>query len=128
MWTPSAMDERERPPSSLDDLEARLRTARDRERAPEGRGPAGARGGGSGMAIAARITVELVAGVMVGVGIGYALDQWLGSGPWLMVLFLFLGGAAGVMNAYRAARGLDDSVGLGAAQRRRDEEDRPEGS
>ncbi len=123
------MDERERP-SSLDDLEARLRAARARELEHAGGDRAG-RGGrlsGSGIAIAARITVEMLVGVMVGAGIGYALDQWLGSKPWLMMLFLLLGGAAGVLNAYRAVKGLDDSVGLGAAQRRKGGQDRSEGS
>ena len=46
------------------------------------------------------------------------------GGSWLMVAFFFLGAAAGILNAYRAASGMDDSVGLGAAQRRRDEKKR----
>lgn len=113
------MDERERPPS-LDDLEARLRAARDREVDTDG-GARGPRGNASGLGVAARIAVELVVATLIGVGIGYGLDKWLGTAPWLMVLFLLLGGAAGVMNAYRAAKGLDDSVGLGAAQRRKED-------
>lgn len=119
------MDKR-KPPSSLDDIEARLRVARDRELEQSGdRGP---RRSPSGLGMAWRITVELVVAVMVGAGLGYALDAWLGSAPWLMMLFLLLGGAAGVMNAYRAAKGMDSSVGLGAAQRRARERDRSEGS
>lgn len=70
-----------------------------------------------------RIGVELVTTVLVGVGIGWALDTWLGSAPWLMVLFLFLGGAAGVMNVYRVVKGLDDSVGLGQAMERKKRRD-----
>lgn len=112
------MDEREQPPS-LDEIDRRLRAARAREVDQHGQGPARRQGGSSGMGIAARITVELVVSVMVGVGIGYALDQWLGTKPWLMMVFLFLGGAAGVMNAYRAAKGLDESVGLGGAIERK---------
>ncbi|WP_370511874.1 AtpZ/AtpI family protein [Telmatospirillum sp. J64-1] len=75
-----------------------------------------------------RIAVELVAGVLVGVGIGYALDAWLGTRPWLMVVFLFLGSAAGALNVYRAVKGLDDTVGVGQAQARQDEPDRKNGS
>lgn len=115
------MTDRKRPPS-LEDLEARLRAARAQGQDPPGDGNGGGgRANASGLGLGMRIAVELVAGVMVGVGIGWALDAWLGTAPWLMVLFLFLGAAAGVMNVYRAAQGLDESVGLGQAQRRRDE-------
>ena len=121
------MDERKQPPS-LDDIEQRLRAAQAREY-PQGRqGPAARRGNSSGMGIAARITVELVVSVMVGGGIGYGLDRWLGSKPWLMLVFLFLGGAAGVMTAYRAAKGLDESVGLGSALERKRRQDESDGS
>jgi ATP synthase protein I len=120
------MDERKQPPS-LDDIEQRLRAAQARNDADAGRGPT-PRGDASGMGIAARITVELVVSVMVGGGIGYGLDHALGTKPWLMLVFLFLGGAAGVMNAYRAAKGLDDSVGLGGAMDRKRRRDQSDGS
>ncbi len=120
-----SMDKR-KPPSPFDDIEARLQAARDREL--EHGGDRAPRHSPSGLGMAWRITVELVVAVMVGAGIGYALDSWLGSAPWLMMLFLLLGGVAGVMNAYRAAKGMDSSVGLGAAQRRARERDEPEGS
>ena len=55
---------------------------------------------GMGFSIAA----QLVAGVGVGGAIGYFLDRWLGTAPWLMVLFLGLGFAAGMMNVIRTAR------------------------
>ena len=114
-------------PSKLDDLEARLRAARARELQPVGRDGSRSGGVGSGAGLGFRIAVELVAGIAVGVLIGIALDTWLGTRPWLMVVFLFLGAAAGVMNVYRAAKGLDQSVGLGGAQKRQ-ERDRTNGS
>ena len=43
-----------------------------------------------GLALAARVTTELVAGVVVGTFIGWALDNWLGTTPTLMVVFFFL--------------------------------------
>jgi ATP synthase protein I len=49
------------------------------------------------------LSAELVAGVLVGTGIGWLLDRWLGSSPWGMVVFLLLGFAAGVFNVMRAA-------------------------
>ena len=90
------------PPPSLDKLEARLQAARAR-RAPE-RGEA--KPEPSAIGIAFRVGVELVSAVIVGVGIGYLLDALLGTGPWLLVLFLFLGTAAGILNVYRSTRDM----------------------
>ena len=114
-------------PQSLADLGNRLRAAREREAGNTK--PARSAGGdmGAGMGLGFRIAVELVAAIAVGSLIGYALDRWLGTRPWLMVVFFFMGGAAGVMNVYRAAKGLDSSVGLGGAVRRK-EQDGPDGS
>src|SRR5713226_3300344 len=50
-----------------------------------------------------RLSTELVAGVLVGAAIGWALDRWLGISPWGMVVFLLLGFAAGVLNVMRSA-------------------------
>lgn len=113
------MAEQEKP-SSLNELENRIRAAREREDEQAGRGP-DRRETSAGIALGMRLTIEFVAGIAVGAGLGYALDRLIGTGPWFMVLFLLLGGGAGVMNAYRAAKGLDATVGLGAAQRRRQE-------
>ena len=55
-----------------------------------------------GMALAGRVTTELVAGVVVGTFIGWALDKWLGTTPMLMMVFFFIGSAAGMMNVWRA--------------------------
>ncbi|WP_420417756.1 AtpZ/AtpI family protein [Pacificispira sp.] len=60
---------------------------------------------------ALRVGTELVAATGIGVAIGYGLDRWLGTGPWLLIFFLFLGGAAGVTNVYRLASGMDQGVG-----------------
>jgi ATP synthase protein I len=58
---------------------------------------------GSGMARGIRLSTELVAGVLVGAGIGWGLDRWLGISPWGLIVFLLLGFAAGVLNVVRAA-------------------------
>src|SRR5258706_6043062 len=50
-----------------------------------------------------RLSAELVAGVLVGAGIGWLLDRWLGISPWGMIVFLLLGFTAGVLNVMRAA-------------------------
>jgi ATP synthase protein I len=41
--------------------------------------------------------------VVIGLGIGYYLDKWLGTAPWLMILWMGFGFAAGVRSLYRAA-------------------------
>ena len=65
-----------------------------------------------GLALAARVTTELVAGVVVGTFIGWALDNWLGTTPTLMVVFFFLGSAAGMMNVWRALTGRGMAAGF----------------
>jgi ATP synthase protein I len=113
-----SMDSGPRDEGPKDDLEARLRAAREREAKADGSDGSGG-GTTAGIGIGLRIGVEMVAGLAVGLAIGWGLDRWLGTKPWLMVVFFFLGAAAGILNAYRAASGMDDSVGFGAAQRRR---------
>src|SRR4051794_22598913 len=57
----------------------------------------------SAMARGFRLSTELVAGVLVGAGIGWLLDRWLGTSPLGMIVFLLLGFAAGVLNVMRVA-------------------------
>lgn len=101
--------------SRLSDLDSRLKTLQTAEEKDSAnasrRGPINT----SGVGLATRIVVEMVTTTLVGTAIGYGLDQWLGTKPWLMIVFLLLGGAAGVSNVYRVVKGLDDSVGLGRA-------------
>jgi len=56
-----------------------------------------------GLGFSARIGTEMVAATVVGSGLGYGLDKWLGTSPWLMVLGLVLGGVAGILGVYRLA-------------------------
>ena len=65
-----------------------------------------------GMALAGRVTTELVAGVVVGTFIGWAFDKWLGTAPTLMVVFFFLGSAAGMMNVWRVLTGRGMAAGF----------------
>ena len=66
----------------------------------------------SALARGFRLSTELVAGVLVGAFIGWALDRWLGTSPWGMMVFLLLGFAAGVVNVIRAA-GISSGPGPG---------------
>ena len=51
-----------------------------------------------------KFAAELVVGVVVGGGIGWALDKQFGTAPWLMIVFVVLGFAAGLLNVVRAAQ------------------------
>ena len=66
----------------------------------------------SALARGFRLSTELVAGVLVGAFIGWALDRWLGTTPGGMIVFLLLGFAAGVLNVIRAA-GVSSGPGSG---------------
>jgi ATP synthase protein I len=63
-----------------------------------------------GMAYGLRMGSELVAAVLVGGLIGYFLDQWLGTTPWLFLLFFVLGFAAGVLNVMRSFKRLQEEI------------------
>ncbi len=83
----------DRPPS-FDDLDARLKKARGGDRpAPPSPHVAAALGW--------RLAIEMAAGMAVGGIIGWFLDTWLGSRPWLTLVLVLFGVAAGVRNAYR---------------------------
>jgi ATP synthase protein I len=57
--------------------------------------------------LAMTIPTTLAATIIVGTAIGYYLDKWLGTGPWLLLLFLFLGIGAGIRETIRLIRKLD---------------------
>ena len=102
-------DDRERPPEDeaaltarLDRLGERLRHVRPDAASEQGQ-PARPTADASALARGFRLSSELVAGVVVGAAIGWALDHWLGIAPWGMIIFLLLGFVAGVLNVMRAA-------------------------
>jgi ATP synthase protein I len=81
-------------------FDERLRQARAREgldKPPAGRGQLQQSPWGIGL----RAGVEVVSALVVGIGLGFLLDRWLGTFPWLFLVFFVMGSAAGVMNVYR---------------------------
>ena len=50
-----------------------------------------------------KLSTELVAAVLVGTIIGFILDNWFDTKPWLIIIFFFLGAAAGISNVIRTA-------------------------
>lgn len=85
-------------------FEDRLRAARSRQGqdappTPQG-GPSDTKVA-SAMGVGLRVGVELVSALAVAVAIGWALDRWLHTLPLFLVIFLVLGGAAGLVNVWR---------------------------
>jgi ATP synthase protein I len=90
----------------------RLRQVEERIREAKGRVPARKEEAPpSKLGIAFRLSTELVAAVFVGGLIGWALDSWLGTSPFLLLVMFFLGVAAGFRNVIRAAARLNESAG-----------------
>lgn len=50
--------------------------------------------------------LEMGLSVAVGAGIGYYLDKWLKTEPWLLIIFLVFGVVAGFRSLYRALKRL----------------------
>lgn len=95
----------------LDALEERLRAAR----------PAPERHHGeehySQASLAWRMVIELVAGLLIGFGMGYAIDWVFGTLPIFLVVFTFLGFAAGINTMLRSAREVQRKQGAPAPDR-----------
>ncbi|MCW9032913.1 MAG: AtpZ/AtpI family protein [Rhodospirillales bacterium] len=98
-------------PNELEDFNARLRRAQESASQGESEDNELPSTSSQGFSLAIRIGSELVAALAVGVLIGYLLDRWLETTPWLMVVFFFLGSAAGILNVYRASEGIGMAPG-----------------
>ncbi len=61
------------------------------------------KGLGQAMSLGFRVLSEFVAAIIVGALVGWRLDLWFGTGPFLLILLLGLGVAAGFWNVYRIA-------------------------
>jgi ATP synthase protein I len=97
------------PPDPLARLGKRLDEARARhvDHTADADGPATQQG----VAVGLRIGIELVVSVVVATALGWAIDRWLGTGPWATIVLFFLGVAAGMLSVYRAITGVKMAVG-----------------
>ncbi len=92
-------------PSDIDRFNAKLKAAQERI---EGGGDKGSANYTDNLAgVAMRISIELVVGLCVGLGIGWLIDRSLGTKPWFMLGFMFLGLGAGIFNVARLARQIE---------------------
>ena len=51
-----------------------------------------------------KLGTELVSAVLVGTIIGFILDTWFDTKPWLIILFFILGSIAGILNVIKVAK------------------------
>jgi ATP synthase protein I len=102
-------DDRDEPPADEAALAARLQRLGERlgqhhsDRPSENGQGRGARADSTAIARGLRLSAEFVAGILVGAGLGWLLDRWLGTSPWGLMVLLMLGFAAGVLNMMRSA-------------------------
>ena len=62
----------------------------------------------SKLGIAFKMSTEMVAAGLVGTIIGFILDNWFGTKPWLILIFFFVGVAAGILNVVRSAKKMQN--------------------
>ena len=84
---------------------------RVRARATEGDAARGDITSGGALGSGLRVGIELIAALIVGLGLGWLADHYLGSRPWGLIGGFFLGSAAGIMNAFRAVQRLGRAPG-----------------
>lgn len=95
----------------LEKLGAALRRVEDEKAARETPPPV-RKGFSHAMRVGLNAMSEFVGAVILGGLMGWQADKWLGTGPWLLVLLLGLGVAAGFYNVYRVARPRNGSSGV----------------
>jgi len=69
-----------------------------------------------GYALAVKLSSEFIAGVVVGVILGYMFDRFLGTSPWGLIVFLLLGFCAGVLNVLRSTGAVAQPGSGGSGQ------------
>ena len=103
--TPAEPDHPKNQPADLQELGKNLRRAKGKLD-PETPGPG--RVNSREMSMAFRVMTELAVAIFVGGLLGWYLDKWLGTTPWLLMVFLILGMASGTLTAFRTAKQLSE--------------------
>ena len=89
----------EKEPPNLDSLDAKLKAARERNKGPgEASGPIQ---GTAGLGYGSRLSVEIITSLLAGLGLGWVIDHFAGTGPLFMLVFMFVGLGLGIYNVIR---------------------------
>ena len=83
-------------------LKDRLKNARNKLKVEKKNVPT------SNIGQAFKLSTELVAAVLVGTIIGFILDNWFDTKPWLIIIFFFVGVIAGILNVIKSAKKLQN--------------------
>ena len=59
-----------------------------------------------------RVGTELLAGLLIGAGLGWTIDQWFNTTPLFLLVFFLLGGVAGIYNLWRGLSGKGLKMGF----------------
>jgi len=113
------------PEAGLSERRAQLNRKLEDRRAVEEKTARKSQSSSSGYAQAMKLSSEFIAGVLVGAGIGWVVDQWFGISPFGLIVFLLLGFAAGVLNVLRSA-GVVEQADVRAGSGNDVRGDRPE--
>jgi ATP synthase protein I len=105
------------------DLASRLARAQGERKATDDQASPAATQNLSAISRGVRLGSEFIAAILVGWGIGYGLDLVLGTRPWLMLVMLMVGFAAGVLNVVRSAAQMNRAEPPPATARGPDDED-----
>jgi ATP synthase protein I len=92
------------PPDPLARLGAEIDKARRKRLRQEATGRTAPPQGALGLGF--RVAAELVAALCVALALGWLIDRALGTRHWFLIVFFFLGSAAGMLNVFRAAKGV----------------------
>ena len=84
-----------------DQFKTRLKIAKNKAKSKKS---SKSEGSSSGMGAAFKLSTELVSAVAVGTIIGFILDNWFGTKPWLTLIFFFVGVIAGITNVVKSAK------------------------
>ena len=93
---------------SLDDLDNRIKKAQKQTKT-HGVKPKKTITSGADLGMGMKIASDLIAGVVVGIFIGFNVDKYLETKPLFVIVFVFVGFIAGMTNVYRTAQKMEQS-------------------
>ncbi len=77
-----------------------------------------------GLGVAFRLGTEMTVATLLGAGIGYGADQFFGTKPWGIVAGVIFGGAAGMLNVYRAAQAMTEELASAEEENKEKDQDK----
>jgi ATP synthase protein I len=92
--------------ANLNDFKTRLKIAKEKLKSSSKN--SNNDGNSTSMGSAFKLSTDLVAHVAVGTIIGFILDSWFDTKPWLIIIFFFFGSIAGILNVIKTAKKMQE--------------------